>query len=393
MLNSNQTKIKIRLTRWGIVSLALVAAFGAVGIVFASTNGTGNIAKNNCGTTPGLRDCFTWVVSNDDASVQNKSPYGNIDPGDNGKDPDTLQTLGVALPVGVTYPQPGRYTNNVATTTAVLSNFQNGYYYGISVTINNAYPYYYPTIFFGLKNPASVSMKVTGITVDENYTGTNDVTPDLIPDITTVVDGISVGQVIGAGQEVVGRLGINIEQAARQNWTYHIMIRITKVAQQSPEKGGTIGWWKNWRNHYKESQIISWVKAVDSPNTYTPPSGSPPAGGTAGSAWLGPTTTTGLSTMFSNYSNSAKTKFLAQYEATRLNVQANNLNLYNYHDITSISGYSFLGLSNPNSVQLWQIIAAVESQYGQSWTSNANDNKYNIMKDIFDALNQEPPAI
>ena len=240
--------------------------------------------------------------------------------------------------------------------------------------------------------------KVQSIVIDEDYTGPGDETPNLIDDLSTIVNGITIGQIINPGQEVVGRLGIKVEQAAKQLWIYHIRVRITTCAQ---EKGGTIGFWRNWNNRYSATKMNNYLNAIDSPNTYYPPSGNPPTGGTNGSKWLvpdkaspfGTINTADLDYMFAHYSDTAKTKLLAQYIATRLNVLDNRLNLYNTHNITLISGWDTLGLADISggtdptykgwgSAQLWQIIAAFENKYGQT-----PNNKLDIWKNIFDALN------
>jgi len=141
--------------------------------------------------------------------------------------------------------------------------------------------------------------------------------------------------------------------------------------------GGTIGFWKNWNNHYNEAEIVPWLVAINS-----------------SSEWLGPTTVEGLDELFDAATGECptmKSKFLAHYMATRLNIVSGRLDVGNTHDITDIEGYEYLGLPNPTSATLSDIVIAIEDKYPAEpedpeavWPT---DKQYETMKDICDELN------
>ena len=83
--------------------------------------------------------------------------------------------------------------------------------------------------FFGIRNDSSTPGRIVSIFVDENSTGENDDVADNITALDVTVGGISVGQPIGAGGEVMGNLAIHVEQAATQNWVYTIRVKIVIV--------------------------------------------------------------------------------------------------------------------------------------------------------------------
>jgi len=224
----------------GLVCLAVVVVLGSLGVAYGYSSGTlrtGDIMAMACVTGP-----FTWVVSNDDGEVNNISPYGAVDPGDDGggtnhdiwgyrssDDPSELQTMGVGC---------ARYDKDVARTKACMSCDHNK----ITVKIKNAYPCYYPTVFFGLKNPRNFSVKIKSI--DINYD---------IPELTVTVDGITVNQVLSPCEEVVGRLMIHTEQCAQQYATYDIEVKVVLVQNEGSGCGwGRWGWWhyRYWWRHW-----------------------------------------------------------------------------------------------------------------------------------------------
>lgn len=199
--------------RWLIIALAVVVAFGSVGITYAKMQG----GPQNKGVVDCCCDPFTWVVSNDDGAEDNVNPYGVIDPGDDGgginydkwgsqssDDPSEPQTMGVGCAM---------YDKDVARTTAWMSEDHRE----ITVLVENAYPSYYPTIFFGLKCPDSASGTITSIVIDNPY-------PDAL---TVTTSGIYPGQPILAGEEVTGAVHVHVEQAAAQNAVYTFKVSIT----------------------------------------------------------------------------------------------------------------------------------------------------------------------
>ena len=221
---------RFRFARAGMVCLAVVVALGSLGAAYGYWSGTlrsGDMMAMACVTGP-----FTWVVSNDDGKVTNIYPHGAVDPGDDGgtnfdkwgyqssDDPSGLQTMG---------DECARYDKDVGRTIA----WKSCDHHEITVLIENAYPSYYPTVFFGLKNTQSFSVKIKSIDISYD-----------IPELTVTFDGITENQVICSGKEVVGRLGIHTEQCAQQNSTYNFEVKIALV--QKEESGCGWGWWNWW---------------------------------------------------------------------------------------------------------------------------------------------------
>ncbi len=218
---------KFHLTRWGIISLALVVALATIGVSYAQWAGQGKgkgpgsnpVETDSCDTE------FIWVVSNDDGDVRDVPPYEPIDPGDNGLDPSAPQAMGIEC---------DRYDKNVASTTASVNATDSHY---ITVLITNAYPSYYPTIFYGLENKGTIPGTIETIEVDEDYTGGGDTSADNITALTVTVTGIYEKQEIAPGEKVIGDLEIHVEQEALQDHTYTIRVKITFVCV--PQKCGT----------------------------------------------------------------------------------------------------------------------------------------------------------
>jgi len=144
--------------------------------------------------------------------------------------------------------------------------------------------------------------------------------------------------------------------------------------------GGTIGFWKNWDSHntYTEDEIEGWLQSIDGNST-----------------WLGPTTVENMVSWLTwgkeNPANNMTNKFLGHYLATRLNMETEplpRLNPDNEHDITTIKGYKYLGLANPSSANLSEIVEAIEGKYPSgSPPQEPTDKQFKIMKNICDALN------
>ncbi len=359
-------------TKWRVLSLSLVAGLALVGVTYASIVGipvTSNIVSNLY-----FEDPFAWVVSNDDGVENSRSPYGVIDPGDNGMDPNQPQTRGVALPAG------GRYGENVATATAWVEPDPDY----ITIMIGNAYPFYNPTFFFAMYVSGNLPAKIYSITIDESP-GDDTLGPD-IPALTVTVDGIAVGQTIEVGQEAIGRINVLINQIAEQNHTYRVRIDIVTVCL---EFGGTPGYWQNWRSHYSVANMTSFLSAV-----YNDPINRSPGwvkteidankNGTITIAEMEAILNAGI-----GKDATPKSKFLRQYMATRLDAVSGRLYWDNTHDVTGINGYQYLGLANPSSSTLEQIIAAIESKYPVTKKVNgwSIDKQYDILKNVCDALN------
>ena len=152
------------------------------------------------------------------------------------------------------------------------------------------------------------------------------------------------------------------------HWSDSLAISAT-VTTGTWDIGGSPGCWKNGgcRNEYDDSEIedfLDW-NAIGS-----------------ASAWLaGVTTIEDMEAVFDAGTAQHATmedKFLSQYLATRLNVEADRLYLDTYHYFSDSGNY--LGLDGHGT--LGQIIAAIEGKHGTA------DIQFEIMKDICEALNE-----
>jgi len=141
------------------------------------------------------------------------------------------------------------------------------------------------------------------------------------------------------------------------------------------EQGGSPGFWKNWDKHstYTETDILDFLDAVDE-----------------ASDWLVPDTDNNgvdisdMEAVFeAGQGGTMEQKFLRQYLATWLNVEAGRLLGSTVHVLSDCDPSNYLGLGGQGT--LWEIIAAIESKYG---TPPPTDDEFEIMKDICDALNK-----
>ena len=147
------------------------------------------------------------------------------------------------------------------------------------------------------------------------------------------------------------------------------------------DKGGTIGFWKNWDSHntYSEEEIEGWLGKVDTA------SGGPDSG------WLGPTNMTDMVSWLTwgeeNSASNMTNKFLGHYLATVLNAESDRLHRNFTHDVTTKDPGNYLNLTNVESSTLSEIIAAIESKYVPPATEPPTNKQFEIMKNICDALN------
>src|SRR4030042_811610 len=204
-------RTKENLVKIAVLCLALVVALTTMGVAYAC---------HDVVPTSRLNCCFSLVVSNDNGAVESVRGY-IVDPGDNGLDPSQGQAYG----------QPGdRHNKDVASTTATLASAEP--IWGqcdpcqkyLSVSVTNAYPCYYPTIFFGLQNGGTIPGTITALKGDEKADP-----PDILDDIQELTVGVTdvyVGQVINPGAVVVGGLQIHVEQSAAENTSYAISVKI-----------------------------------------------------------------------------------------------------------------------------------------------------------------------
>lgn len=237
---------QIRLGRWLIIALAVTLAAGSAGVAYASMRGgaenKGVVASSTCCCGP-----FTWVVSNDDGTEDAVSPYGSIDPGDDGggtnydrwgprssDDPSEPQAAGLEC---------ARYDKDVARTTAWISEENNE----ITVVIENGYPCYHATVFFGLRCPDSALGTITEIIIDNPY-------PEAIS-VTT--SGISVGQPLPQDEEVVAAVRVHIEQPASQNAVYTFRISIA-IQCASPTCGTAYAYHADYATCFLDLGFSSW---------------------------------------------------------------------------------------------------------------------------------------
>ncbi len=189
-----------------IIGLVVILAAAALGTGYAMPI-TGNTAKVTPNQAPLSLCTFSWVQSNDDGTVSNHDGYNPVDPGGNtGNDPQAAQTPGISC---------SRTTYNAAAATATGTTDT------ITFHLSNAYPGYDPTIFFGLSNQWATPGIVSSIT----YTNPN---PALL---TMTLKGVSTGQVINAGTEVVGALDIavgNLPQTGSPSYSLSVTIVVTQ---------------------------------------------------------------------------------------------------------------------------------------------------------------------
>jgi len=171
-------------------------------------------------------------------------------------------------------------------------------------------------------------------------------------------------------------MGLGLLNAGYAMWSETLYISGT-VGTGEWNLGGTPGFWYHWDSHntYTEEEIEGWLTDIDTD-----------------SAWLGAAFAAGeddsiigvMEEIFdAGEGGTAEEKFLRHYLAVWLNICSGRLNLTTVHNVTSISGYSYLGLATPASATLSEIIAAIESKFGTSPT----DPEFLIMKDVSDALN------
>jgi len=309
-----------------------------------------------------FNDPFSWVVSNDNGAEETIAPYGVTDPGDNGLDPSAPQALGEPC---------ARYDKDVSSTTAVLNDPFN-----ITVILSNAYPCYYPTIFYGIENLGTIPGKIENIIVDENA-ATPDV-EDNIPELTVTVSGIYVGQEIDPGGEVTGDLDIHVEQSAAECHTYTIRVTIITVPWNlGGNLGGTPGYWQNWDQHYEPDEINEWLNIIHANSDWLVPDMN--EDGTIDTDDLD-----AVRDAATGKGATMKDRFLSQYIATRLDVEADRLYPLTHYDVTSRDPGNYLGLADTILPNLDDIIAAIECKCDTS----PDKHQFEIMKNICADFNE-----
>jgi hypothetical protein len=169
-----------------ILPILLIGTFGAVGIAYACYTGGPVIANST--------ECyFIWAVSNDDGHVTYlPGSFQTIDPGDNGSDPGSAQSMS----------QPClRFNGNYAFTAAHLNSSRDV----ITLALNNIYPGYLSTLFFGVKNgsnAASVMKTINIVNSPELSVTLNGIeTSVILPPDGQAFGALSVGMPVNAGNE------------------------------------------------------------------------------------------------------------------------------------------------------------------------------------------------
>ncbi len=183
-----------------IVTLFMVVfvALGAIAVAYAGQAGAG--LSTGATTTGSPQGYFSWAVSNDDGATSNAGSYVPIDPGDNGADPQQPQSQGVTA---------SRFSSNSAATAASAQSTT------MTVNLTNAYPGYFPTIFFGLKNGSDTTAQVTSIAI--TYPA----------QLSVLVTGVAANQLIGMNAEVVGAVQVRVNESALQSQNYVASVTIT----------------------------------------------------------------------------------------------------------------------------------------------------------------------
>ena len=253
---------------------------------------------------------------------------------------------------------PGK-DKDVGSCTAELAVPENGGdYEQVIVTIENAYPSYECEVSVTVHNDGTVPARIGALDI----TSPPEVTVEHIDFLGVVLnpDG-------SPGDSVGGQFWVHVEQEALQDHTYTFTVEIGVVAMCHT---GTIGFWKNWDKHnaYTQAEIEDWLSSIDDD-----------------SEWLGPTSVTDMVAMLEQASGGRmEQKFLGHYLAQRLNLESGRQGWDTTHDVTSIDGYGYLGLADPNSATATEIISAMEGKYGTS----PDKDQFETMKDICDALNE-----
>jgi len=96
------------------------------------------------------------------------------------------------------------------------------------VTVNDAYPSYYCTVFFGIYNNGSIPVKIINLAA-------------MGPHITASWTGLDIGQQIDPGDTVPGDLHLHVEQSAPQGGTLKLYGKI-QLAQWN--EATTLAWQK-----------------------------------------------------------------------------------------------------------------------------------------------------
>jgi hypothetical protein len=330
--------------------VAVVIAFAGVGVSYACFVNTPPCNPNPCPVSFNGTGVI-WAVSNDDGSTTVIN--GNvIDPGDTYTTPKQYNAWGTGSAVDPTTLQVPfttctRAVKDVGKTTVAVPDQSD-----INVAIFNAYPFYYPTVYFGIENTQNYAVTVQSISV----------TPTSSTAYILNTYGITTGETIVPCQTVIGYMGIQFQEKAQQHATYTFTITITLTQVTQQQKPGPCGYWQNWGKCYTQQNVCSWINNIDKSCN-----------------WLG-----GCNTQnFGNYFNpgsgcSAQQNFLDQYLALQLDVCSGLTNTNNCYNVSGDDPGNYLGLKTPTWASLSQIISAINSKYG----TGCNSSQYGILQSV-----------
>ncbi len=245
---------------------------------------------------------------------------------------------------------PG-YLKDVGWSEGVLYDADgDGRHETLIANIYNAYPCYTTTYEVMLRNSGTVPESISAVDVEA-------------PDVLDVSVNDILGTVLEPGQEVPVRLSAHVLQPAEQLSVYQFRVSI-HVAQWT---FGTIGFWGSWDTRFTEERIVSWLWEIDD-----------------SSAWLGPRTTVDLDHLLDvDRRSSGETRFLAHYQATRLDMASGILSRMTTHDLTEVDTRDYLDLNDPSAARLPEIVEAIEAKSGTLPTVA----EFEILKNICDGLN------
>lgn len=253
--------MKHRLGKFGTVFLALALALAFTGAGFAAWTDSltieGTVETGNFIVTfdNGGRAGTVGLISNDDGNntlnMWCDGPYGQThlpDPDDLGGDPTEPQTM----------EQNVDRIDNVASTTVTSCGVTDPIVRDVTVTMENAYPSYWPTVFFVIRNWGTIPAKVQSIRVTEVSVGGTKTSVDIPLEVCVPVyldcdkdgdndltlhlsdDEDRLFQIIEAGGGVIGEHGhfesavcgnldIHIEDGAEESTSYGFTIEIVAV--------------------------------------------------------------------------------------------------------------------------------------------------------------------
>jgi hypothetical protein len=201
-MDKNRNMLARNVTTAGIIALTCIAVLAGLGVAYACHTDSGPAYARDSGCY------FISAVSNDNGTPQNLGDFHPADPGDNGYDPGSPQTIGQSC---------SRYNLNVAATTTHLSS--NGD--TVHVSITNAYPGYAPTIYFKLNND-SLNMLTQSITLSQD------------PAILFSLTGASQGDPLEPGVTGGVQIAVSGEANPGQAYAFNIAIGLAENQQLPP---------------------------------------------------------------------------------------------------------------------------------------------------------------